>query len=214
MKHQHCPQLFKRWITLATSEKKIYLLDPLIDNDLSVRQIFFYPVDSVHAIQHLNNQGQVFKSWISISNGHISFQWIAQLASLWLVLYISTWFNKPSTVFHGQTVLLSTIELQVNGFTAKFLTFWCHFNGRFKSIYHGKWLVICFFNNIAVDIFLCPFSLTPMGKSCMQKENLYHHHIIFMVCTCIDHSSQPISTQEITQLLYTVIYPMESVIQP
>ena len=48
----------------------------------------------------------------------------------------------------------------------------------------------------------------------MQKENLYHHHIIFMVCTCIDHSSQPISTQEITQLLYTVIYPMESVIQP
>ena len=37
MKHQHCPQLFKRWITLATSEKKsiysihwstmIYLLD-------------------------------------------------------------------------------------------------------------------------------------------------------------------------------------------
>ena len=48
----------------------------------------------------------------------------------------------------------------------------------------------------------------------MQKENLYHHHIIFMVCTCIDHSSQPISTQEITQFLYTVIYPTESVIQP
>ena len=63
-------------------------------------------------------------------------------------------------------------------------------------------------------IFLCPFSLTSLGKSCMQKENLYHHHIIFMVCTCIDHSCQPISTQEITQLLYTVIYPTESVIQP
>ena len=152
-KHQHCPQLIKRWITLATREKKIYLLDPLIANDLSVGKILFYPLDSACAIQCLNYQGQVFKSWISICTGQISFQWIAQLASLWLILYISTWFNKPSTVFHGQTVLLSTIELQVNGFTAKFWIFWCHFNGRFKSIDHGNWLVICFFNNIAFDIF-------------------------------------------------------------
>lgn len=60
----------------ASHCRKIYLLDPLINNDLSVGQILFYPVDSAHAIQHCNHQGQVFKGWTSISTGQISFQWI------------------------------------------------------------------------------------------------------------------------------------------
>ena len=41
-------------------------------------------------------------------------------------------------------------------------------------------------------------------ESCACKEvknKLHHHHVISMVCAVINHSSQPISTQEITHML-------------
>ena len=34
-----------------------------------------------------------------------------------------------------------------------------------------------------------------------DKDKLRHHHVIPMVCTLIEQSSRPISTQEVVQLL-------------
>ena len=67
-------------------------------------------------------------------------------------------------------------------------------------------IVVNLFLPVTLTVFDTHFSLS-FSDNCSHKKvkkDLHHHHTNSLVCTLIDHSSQPIRGQEIAQLLFTV----------
>ena len=81
-------------------------------------------------------------------------------------------------------------QLQANGFTAKFSTFYGVISMVYKSVDHGKFWSIFFYHG---------YFYTKDQKQ--ENQHCVTCYVISMVCTVIDHSCRPISAQGFAQLL-------------